>query len=191
MIITVVSDVLGKENNGTTIAAMNLIRHLRSQGHTVRILCPDQEKKGCENYYIVPNLNLGKPLNAYVKKVGVSLSKPDEKIIREALFGCDIVHIMFPFFLAFATAKIAKEMGLPITAGFHMQAQNFTCYVKLNNIKLANRAVYHIAWKHLYRFADAIHYPTNFIRGVFEKEIKRVVKILFFYLILDGFGGIF
>ena len=29
MIICVVCDVLGKENNGTTIAAMNLIRSLR------------------------------------------------------------------------------------------------------------------------------------------------------------------
>lgn len=42
MKIVVVCDVLGEENNGTTIAAMNLIRHLKSQGHEVRILCADQ-----------------------------------------------------------------------------------------------------------------------------------------------------
>ena len=35
MIITVVCDVLGEENNGTTIAANNLINFLREQGHTV------------------------------------------------------------------------------------------------------------------------------------------------------------
>ena len=29
MIITIVCDVLGEENNGTTVAAMNLIRHLK------------------------------------------------------------------------------------------------------------------------------------------------------------------
>lgn len=33
MKILVVCDVLGKENNGTTIAAMNLIRYLKSRGH--------------------------------------------------------------------------------------------------------------------------------------------------------------
>ena len=66
MIITIVCDVLGKENNGTTIAGMNLIRSLRNKGHTVRILCADQDKLGQENVYVVPNYNLGKLLNSYI-----------------------------------------------------------------------------------------------------------------------------
>ena len=33
MIITVACDVLGEENNGTTIAAMNLINYLRRSKH--------------------------------------------------------------------------------------------------------------------------------------------------------------
>lgn len=173
MIITVVSDVLGAENNGTTIAAMNLIRHLKGQGHTVRILCADQDKKGEENYYIVPTLNLGKPLNRYVQKIGVSLSKPEKDTIKKALEGADIVHIMFPFLLAFKAAKMAHEMKIPITAGFHMQAQNFTSYIKMNWCRPANHAVYKIAWRKLYRYVDAIHYPTEFIRNIFEKEIKK------------------
>lgn len=44
MKITMVCDVLGKENNGTTIAAMNLIRYLREHGHEVRVLCCDQDR---------------------------------------------------------------------------------------------------------------------------------------------------
>lgn len=35
MIVAVICDVLGEENNGTTIAAMNLIRTLRAKGHQV------------------------------------------------------------------------------------------------------------------------------------------------------------
>lgn len=46
MNITIVCDVLGEENNGTTLAAMNLIRALRAKGHTVTILCPDAQKQG-------------------------------------------------------------------------------------------------------------------------------------------------
>lgn len=46
MKITIVCDVLGKENNGTTIAAMNLIRYLREHGHEVRVLCCDQDHIG-------------------------------------------------------------------------------------------------------------------------------------------------
>lgn len=61
MIVTVVSDVLGVENNGVTIAAMNLIRSLKEKGHTVRVLCPDVDRMGQEGYYIVPTLNAGPP----------------------------------------------------------------------------------------------------------------------------------
>lgn len=141
MIITIVCDVLGEENNGTTIAAMNLIRHLKKQGHTVRVLCADENRKGEENFYVVKTLNFGKLLNAYVKKVGVSLAKPDTEIIKSALDGADHVHIMAPLALGIASAKIAKQMNLPITAGFHMQAENLTCYLKLNKIKPLNKFV--------------------------------------------------
>ena len=173
MTITVVCDVLGEENNGTTVAAMNLIRFLKAQGHDVRILCGDQDKKGQEGYYVVPNYNLGKLLNAYVHKVGVTLAKPEINVIKKALKGTDHVHIMIPLPLGMATIKIAKEMKLPVTAGFHMQAENFTCHIKMNKLKPVNKFVYKFIWNKLYKYVDGIHYPTNFIRSVFEKNIKR------------------
>lgn len=176
MIITVVCDVLGEENNGTTIAGMNLIRYLKAQGHTVRVLCGDQDKIGLEDYYIVPNYNLGKILNDYVDKVGVTLAKPEMDIVEEALKGVDAVHILIPLSLGIAACKIARRDNIPITASFHMQAENFTCYLKLNKVKPVNKFVYYFIWKHLYQYADAIHYPTSFIREIFEKSIKRTTN---------------
>lgn len=173
MVITIVCDVLGKENNGTTIAAMNLIRFLKKQGHEVRILCGDQDKKNEENVFVVSNFNFGKMLNNYVDKVGVTLAKPDQKIIKSALKGADLVHIMVPLPLGLATIKVAKEMNLPVTAGFHMQAENLTCYLKMNKIKPLNKFVYKFIYKKMYKYVDGIHYPTAFIRGVFEKNIKH------------------
>jgi len=172
MIVTIVCDVLGEENNGTTIAAMNLIRFLQRQGHTVRILCADQDKKGQENYFVVPNWDLGKILNDYVTKVGVTLAKPDEDVIREALNGADLVHIMVPLSLGLSACKIARELNIPITAGFHMQAENLTSYFKMNKIKIVNSLVYKFIYDHLYKYVDAIHYPTQFIRDVFESNIN-------------------
>ncbi len=173
MKIVIVCDVLGEENNGTTIAAMNLIRFLKAKGHDVRVLCADQDKKGTESVYVVPNLSLGKFLDAYVARVGVTLAKADERIIREALDGAEIVHVMLPFGLGKKTVKIAKEMGLPITAGFHMQAQNFTSYIKLHKLDLLNTCVYRYIDRHVYRHVDAVHYPTRFIQNVFEERIGR------------------
>ncbi|MBE5732120.1 MAG: glycosyltransferase family 4 protein [Clostridiales bacterium] len=173
MIITVVCDVLGEENNGTTIASMNLIRFLQSRGHTVRILCADQDKEGKENYYIVPNLSLGKLLDAYIRKIGVTIAKPQEDVVRKAIEGADHVHAMLPFGLGMKATKICKELGISITAGFHMQAENFTSYIKLNGIKPLNKGVYKFIYKHFYKHVDGIHYPTDFIRNVFESTVKQ------------------
>lgn len=173
MIVTVVCDVLGEENNGTTIAAMNLIGYLKSQGIVVRILCADENRKGEENVFVVPHYNFGKPLNSYVAKVGVTLAKPDEEIVRRAVCGADIVHVMIPLSLGVYAAKIAKELSIPITAGFHMQAENLTAYLKLNKVKLANKVVYKYIYNALYRYADGIHYPTEFVKNEFEQTIKK------------------
>ena len=176
MNIVVVCDVLGAENNGTTIAAMNLIRHLKNAGHTVKILCGDQDKKNEEDCFVVPNLSFGKILNKYVEKVGVTLAKPEKNIIKKALKNADHVHIMVPLPLGIAACKVAREMNISITAGFHMQAENFTSHLKLNKVKPINKYVYKFIWKHLYQYVDGIHYPTNFIRSVFEKNIKKETR---------------
>ena len=108
MVITIVCDVLGQENNGTTIAAMNLVRSLKKRGHTVRVVCADEERRGQEGFYIMPTMNLGSFLNAYLAKNGVSLAKTDKEVLREALTGADEVHIMIPFALGRAALRMAK-----------------------------------------------------------------------------------
>lgn len=173
MTITVVCDVFGEENNGTLVAMMNLIRYLKSEGHNVRILCADQSKKGTENYFVVPVKSFGKALNSLIKRVGVNLAKPDKNVISQALNGADHVHVMVPLGLGMAAVKIAYRKDIPLTAGFHMQAENLTSYLKLNKIRPINTFVYKYIYKRLYRYCDGIHYPTQFIRDVFEKRIKK------------------
>lgn len=172
MIITVVCDVLGEENNGTTIAAMNLIRSLKAKGHEVRVICPDQDKKNLPGYYIVKTINLG-PLNNYVKKNGVALAKADKKVIYEAIRDADAVHLMVPFSLSKATVKLAKKLNKPLTAGFHCQAENFTNHVFLMNSRFANILTYKYFYKKVYRYVDCIHYPSQFIRDTFEGIVGK------------------
>lgn len=172
MVITVVCDVLGEENNGTTIAAMNLIRSLKAKGHTVRVLCADQHRKGEEGFYIVPNLNLG-PFNPYVEKVGVTLARADRKVAERAIEGADAVHIMLPFALGSKALRVAKRRGIPVTAGFHCQAENITAYIGLNKLEFLSRHIYHYLYRHFYRHVDTIHYPSQFIRDLFESRIRK------------------
>lgn len=186
MTVTVVCDVLGRENNGTTIAAMNLIRSLKKKGHTVRVICPDSQRRAEEGFYIVDRFNVG-PFNGYVEKNGVALSKPDRKIIREALLGADVVHVMIPFALGIATAKEAAAMGIPVTAGFHCQAENFSNHIFLMNAPAANRAIYRFFYRHLYSKCRCVHYPTQFICSTFE----NIVGPTNHYIISNGVGSAF
>ena len=168
LVICVVCDVLGEENNGTTIAAMNLIRFLREKNHIVRVVCPDEDKNGQPDYYVVKAVDLG-PLNNYVKKNGVVIAKPDKKILQEALNGVDHVHLMLPFPLANAALHLAKKCNVSVTAGFHCQAENISSHLFLKNDVHFNKVIYKFFYRHFYRYVDGVHYPTEFIHQLFEQ----------------------
>ena len=185
MNITIVCDVLGEENNGTTLAAMNLIRALRGKGHTVTILCPDAQKQGVPGYAVVPTRNLG-IFNGYVKSNGVHLAKPDDAVIRQAIQGADIVHVMLPFVLGRRAAQLAKAQGIPVSAGFHAMAENFTSHIFMENCAPVNRLTYHVFSK-TYKMVDAIHYPTQFLRDLYEKMYGPTNG----YVISNGVNAVF
>lgn len=184
MTVTIICDVLGKENNGTTIAAMNLIRSLQTKGHTVRVVCSDEERKIEDGFFVLPKYNLG-ILNGYVEKNGVALTKPDLEVLRSAIDGADVVHLLLPFAVSIAALKITKELQIPVTAGFHCQAENFTNHVFMMNVGIANKLTYKFFYDKVYKYCTCIHYPTQFICDVFENEIGQKTNG---YIISNGVG---
>ena len=172
MVIVIVSDVLVGEGNGTNVATMNLVRHLTSKGYEVRILSPLKGVDKEEKYYVVPTKSLG-PLDHLIDKVGVKFAKADDEIIKKCMKDADYVHAIVPFHLCNKVIKLAKERHIPVSCGFHMQAENLTSYFGLNEVQFVNKAVYKVIYKTTFSKCDAIHYPTEFIRNVFETNIKR------------------
>ena len=185
MKITVVCDVLGEENNGTTIAAMNLIRYLSSRGHEVRILCADKDKKGHAGCYVVPNRSFG-PLDSYLASNGVTLAKPDIEVVREAIAGADIVHVMLPFALGLCAAREARTAGIPLSAGCHLLAENFSSHIFMKKSHLVNRIAYQ-HFSRLYKHCDAIHYVTQYVRDLYEGMFGETNG----YVISNGVNEIF
>lgn len=187
MRIVIICDVLGAENNGTTVAAMNLIRSLKAKGHEVRVVCPDKSREGQEGYFIIPTVSFG-PLNGYVRKNGVTIAKPKRETLERALDGADAVHLLVPFFTSHAAAKLAQEKGIPVTAGFHCQAENFSNHIYLMNAKRFNRGVYRFFDRFVYNWVDCIHYPTQFIRDTYEQAVGHSTNGR---VISNGVNGIF
>lgn len=182
MKVTMVCDVLGAENNGTTVAAMNLYRSLKAKGHTVKIVCPDKDREGKEDFFVVPTVNLG-VFNNYVAKNGVTIAKCDESILKKAIEGSDVVHVLIPFSLGRHTVKICNELNIPVTASFHAQAENLSSHVFLKDSKLASKLIYKNFYNHFYKYVDAVHYPTEFIKNVFESSVKKKTNA---YVISNG-----
>ena len=174
MKITIVCDVLGSPNNGTTLAAYNLINFLKSRGHEVTVVCADKDKEGVAGYSVVPIKNFG-PLNALLRANNVYLAKADKNVLSRAIEGADVVHILIPLHLGSAASKIAQKAGIPIPASFHAQAENVTAHIACMNSRFVNHLVYLYFYRSLYKRVDIIHYPTRFIKEVFEKHVKRTM----------------
>lgn len=189
MKICVVSDVLDEENNGTTIAAMNLIRSLKEKGHEVKIVCPVTKYHNGDDFYFVPKLKLPKVLQNIVDKNNVVIGRPKKKIFYEAMKDCDVVHVMIPLFIGPKAARFAKKkLHKPVTIGFHAQAENVSSHILgLMNSKMVNKVIYKHYYNKAYRYADCIHYPTNFIRNVFEDIVGETNG----YVISNGVQKIF
>ena len=173
MNVTIICEVLGEANNGTSVAAYNLINHLKAKGHNVKVVCPDEDKRGQDGWYVLPQKNFGAIINRMLKRNGVVMPKFSKDIIGEAIKDADVVHIMIPLFMARKCSKFVKRAGKPITAGFHAQAENFTSHIGLMGSRIINNIIYRWYYGNLYKRADCIHYPTQFIRDVFEKQIGR------------------
>ena len=189
MKICVVSDVLDEENNGTTIAAMNLIRSLKEKGHEVKIVCPVTKYHNGDDFYFVPKLKLPKVLQNIVDKNNVVIGRPKKKIFYEAMKDCDVVHVMIPLFIGPKAARFAKKkLHKPVTIGFHAQAENVSSHILgLMNSKMVNKIIYKHYYNKAYKYADCIHYPTNFIRKVFENIVGDTNG----YVISNGVQKIF
>ncbi|MBR0143723.1 MAG: glycosyltransferase [Clostridia bacterium] len=181
MKIAMICDVLGEANNGTVLAALNLIRYLKERGHTVYVVSPQDSTRGLEDYYVTPTRDFGFLINRIFEKNGVSLAKADPGVLEKVVEMADVVHLEVPFELSECALRFAREMGKPVTASFHCQAENVTAHLgPVMNDRIANHLVYKVFYQRIYQYCDVIHYPTEFIRRVFTENvpIERPYRVI-------------
>ena len=96
---------------------------------------------------------------------------------------------MIPLFIGPKAARFAKKkLHKPVTIGFHAQAENVSSHILgLMNSKMVNKIIYKHYYNKAYKYADCIHYPTNFIRNVFEDIVGDTNG----YVISNGVQKIF
>ncbi len=160
MIITLVIDQYGEDNNGTTMTCRRLSQVLREHGHHVRILAG--ECSGDEELFETGYCKL--PIVYQVcRSQGMVLAKAKMDTIKKACDGADVVHFLLPFKLARKTKEYCDKMGIPTVAAFHCQPENITSTLHLGKSKLANDYLYSRFKKFYDKFSD-VHTPSNMMK---------------------------
>ena len=168
MIITLVIDTFNVNNNGTTVSAMRFATGLISRGHTVRVVAcgepGDATGHGWERpeMFWVPELVV--PIGSRLAhRQNTVFAKPDREVLIAAIKGADVVHIYQPWPLGRAAERIARQLGVPAIAAFHIQPEHITYNIGLGWFPPAAHIVYFLLRLAFYgRFAD-IHCPSTLI----------------------------
>lgn len=155
--IVLVVDTAGNEGNGTSNSALQYARELSRQGHVVRLI-----GIGSPEY---PVAQRHVPLVSWIAaKQQMQFAQPDTEVFRKAFQGADVVHVYLPFAYGRAAVRTAHEMGIPATAGFHLQPENVLYSAgPLRYVPGASAFLYWLFNRMLYRHIRHIHTPSHMI----------------------------
>nr|WP_278745194.1 glycosyltransferase [Bifidobacterium catenulatum] len=153
--IAMVVDTSGNRGNGTSNSALQWAEELKRQGHTVRLVGVGAPEYPARINHV--------PLVSWVaKKQQMQFAEPSDTLFRTAFQGVDVVHIYTPFRFGQHACKVAKQMGIAVTAGYHVQPENITYSAgPLKYIPGIDSFIYWLFNLWLYRKIDHVHVPTE------------------------------
>ncbi len=161
MKITLVADVFGQTNNGTSATASRLVENMKKRGHEVKVV--STYKGDDASYYTVPERNFYF-FNNYIKRVnGVALGSPEKKTIYEAIKDADVVHFLLPFKMSKRGIDICLENNIPFTTAFHCQPENITSHISMQKVGFINKLIYKYFNLRFYKKCLCVHCPSQFI----------------------------
>jgi glycosyltransferase involved in cell wall biosynthesis/1-acyl-sn-glycerol-3-phosphate acyltransferase len=183
MVIVFVEDNYKNLTDGTSISAYRFRNELIKRGHTVRVLAIDvsgEDMYSLKEHYV--------PLVSEVaSKNNMHFAKFDEKIVRRAFEGADIVHIYFPWQIARKCCRLARKMGIPVSGAFHCQPENVTYNMMIPLFEPANQFFYFLFKFWFYRRVDNIHCPSLFT----SRELLKHKYYARLHVISNGVSDIF
>jgi glycosyltransferase involved in cell wall biosynthesis len=192
MIITLIVDTFNVGNNGTTVSATRFATTLMSRGHTVRVVTCGEPRhataggvKGPDMFW-VPELVI--PVaSRLAHRQNAVFAEPDREVLTAAIKGADVVHIYQPWPLGRAAERIARQLGVPAIAAFHVQPENITYNIGLGRFPPAAHVMYLLLRLAFYRHFADIHCPSSFIAAQLRQHGYRARL----HVISNGVGSDF
>jgi glycosyltransferase involved in cell wall biosynthesis/1-acyl-sn-glycerol-3-phosphate acyltransferase len=183
MVIVFVQDNYKNLTDGTSISAHRFREELIKRGHTVRVLAIDvtgEDMYSLKEHYV--------PLVSEVSlRNHMHFAKYDEKVVRQAFEGADIVHIFFPWQIARKCHALARKMGIPVSGAFHVQPANVTYNMMIKLFEPANVFLFFLFKVWFYRLVDNIHCPSLLI----SRELLKHKYNARLHIISNGVSDVF
>ena len=154
--------------NGLSASARRTIILLRERGHDVRVLSSGTTEQAQACNFTAPEFPLPArhfPLaDAIISAQGYALAKPKRKVIKQAVAWADVVHLEEPFGLQARTAHVAKRVGTPVLATYHIHPENITATIHLDGLWPLN-ALLLASWRRrIYALVQVVQCPSDSVR---------------------------
>jgi glycosyltransferase involved in cell wall biosynthesis len=158
-----VVDVFDGVKTGGVISAQRFVEALRRR-HRVTVIAtgPPGPDRVSLPAFRVPGFG------GVMREMGFDFALPLRRPLEEVIRRADVVHVQFPFPLGVRAASIARRLGKPLVAGFHVQPENLFRNVGIRWEALSDWT-YRLFLRTLYRKADAVVCPSEFAAA----ELRR------------------
>lgn len=152
--VALVLDSFGNRGNGTSNSALQYAAELEKLGVNVRLVGIGAGKYEVAERHI--------PLVSRIAaKQQMHFAQADERVLRECFAGVDVVHIYMPFAFGRTALRVARSMGIAVTAGYHIQPENILYSAgPLRYVPGAASFIYRLFRHWLYGHVQHIHVPT-------------------------------
>jgi len=157
-ILFVISNLYIK-GNGMSVSAQRTLKVLREAGQDVRVLSGENpDPNGPQPEYALKKF-IFPIFQPIIDHNGFCFAKSDPKIIEEAVRWADVVHVEEFFPLHHKTVLIAKKLGKPITATYHIHPENILYQIGIHWRFICKMLLKY--WKmRVYQYCDYIQCPT-------------------------------
>jgi len=183
MTIVLVEDNFIHETDGTAISTHRFRNELIKRGHTVRVVGIDvkgPDMYGVKEHYVLLASEVAGKQNQHFAKF-------DKKVVARAFEGADIVHLIFPWQMERRCYRLAKKMGIAVSAAFHVQPENVTYNMKIKLLRCVNTFFYFLFRTWLYGRIENIHCPSQFT----ARELARHGYTARFHVFSNGISDRF
>lgn len=154
MRIAFVTDTYEDGIAGGVVTAVRFVEALR-QRHEVTVVATGRAAPG---KVVLPGFQL--PLHA-MRENRFTFGWPSRAILERVFAEADVVHLNFPFLLGFGGVRVARRMGVPVVAAFHVQPGNLLLNVGVRSQWLT-RWMYRCWVRGFFQLADAVVCPSAF-----------------------------